>query len=79
MVYRGTIKEGVVVLDGGAELPDGTEVTVRPVKKPRRDVSKRKSAGKARGSLTKFAGKAAGLPNDASINVDHYLYGHPKR
>ncbi len=24
-------------------------------------------------------GKAEGLPQDASANVDHYLYGHPKQ
>lgn len=26
-----------------------------------------------------FAGKAEGLPPDYSINLDHYLYGVPKR
>jgi ribosomal protein L18 len=29
--------------------------------------------------LLKYAGKAAGLPSDASRNHDHYLYGTPKR
>lgn len=29
--------------------------------------------------LMRLAGKARHLPEDASINVDHYLYGLPKR
>ena len=30
MVYRGKVKNGVVVLEKGAELPDGMEVRVEP-------------------------------------------------
>jgi hypothetical protein len=29
--------------------------------------------------LLQFAGKAQGLPPDYSTNLDHYLYGLPKR
>jgi hypothetical protein len=29
--------------------------------------------------LSNVIGKAKGLPSDASINMDHYLYGMPKR
>ncbi len=30
--------------------------------------------------LSEFAGKAdGGMPSDMSINLDHYLYGTPKR
>lgn len=29
--------------------------------------------------LLEFAGKAEGLPPDYSANLDHYLYGLPKR
>ena len=29
--------------------------------------------------LLEFAGKAEGLPSDYSTNLDHYLYGVPKR
>jgi hypothetical protein len=29
--------------------------------------------------LLQFAGKAQGLPPDYSANLDHYLYGLPKR
>ena len=30
-------------------------------------------------AIRDFVGKAEGLPPDASINLDHYLYGLPKR
>jgi hypothetical protein len=29
--------------------------------------------------LMKYAGRAVGLPEDAALNHDHYLYGAPKR
>jgi len=79
MVYRGHVKRGVVVLDDTTGLAEGTEVTVRPVKNgaPRKSPP-RKPPAKLRRSLMKFAGKAQGLPADASKNLDHYLYGHPK-
>lgn len=84
MVLRGKIKNGKVVLDNRKKLPEGTEVEVRPVKRP-------KKLGKAKGTklkvqpkslaerLKNVIGKAKNLPPDASVNVDHYLYGLPKR
>jgi hypothetical protein len=30
-------------------------------------------------TLKDFAGQAEGLPPDAAVNLDHYLYGLPKR
>lgn len=30
-------------------------------------------------TLARFIGCLDGLPEDASVNVDHYLYGHPKK
>lgn len=53
--------------------------------KNRRSATKRKPANpKARQRsllerLAKVKGKAPGLPADASINHDHYLYGAPKK
>ena len=72
--YRGQVKNGVVVLIDEAALPEGTEVSVRPLRPAR---------GKRPQGLTpgmrKFAGKARGLPPDASRNLEHYLYGRPKQ
>ena len=43
----------------------------------RRDkVPSRKPIGQV---LLEFAGKAQGMPSDYSTNLDHYLYGVPKR
>jgi len=70
MTYRGTVKKGVVVPEPGVALPEGAgvriEILARPRKKPVR-------------KIMKYAGKATGLPPDAARNLDHYLYGHPKR
>ena len=77
MTFNGHIENGLVVFDGPLNLPDGTEVTVIV------------SAGKVTDGeedvptiyeqLKPFIGKIEGLPEDASTNVDHYLYGHPKK
>jgi hypothetical protein len=33
MTYRGRVEKGVVLLEDGEALPDGTEVSVRPIRK----------------------------------------------
>ncbi|NQU22381.1 MAG: hypothetical protein HQ567_13970 [Candidatus Nealsonbacteria bacterium] len=78
MTYRGYVKNGVVILEAPGELPDGTQVRVEPL-----------SAGKGDSGegdlptlyerLEPFVGKAQGLPPDMSVNLDHYLYGVPKK
>jgi hypothetical protein len=78
MTYRGHIKNGVVVLDKSLSLPEGAEVEVVLPATTR----KRKPKGKAPSlyeRLKPVIGKAKGLPPDASLNHDHYLYGLPKR
>jgi hypothetical protein len=78
MVIRGRVHNGVVVLEAPAVLSEGTEVSVQPLapngKKAK--ASKKPTVSRA---LARLAGKAKGLPSDASQNVDHYLYGHAKR
>ena len=82
MTYRGRVQKGVIVLENADSLPDGTEVTVRPI------TSKSKKGNRTKGcrqpvtvrkELLKLAGKARDLPADAARNLDHYLYGHRKR
>ena len=74
MTYRGKVKNGVVVLEAGAKIPDGIEVRVEPVAIPEEDqqpaIYKR---------LSKIAGKAKGLPRDLAGQHDHYLYGREKQ
>lgn len=74
MTYRGKVKDGVVVLEAGAELPDGVEVRVEQVSPP--VVERQESVGKR---LLRHAGKVAGMPRDGARNHEHYLYGTPKQ
>jgi hypothetical protein len=71
MTYRGKFTNGVVVLEGNARLPEGTEVRVEPVKSLPKQ---------APTDLLFHMGDLAvdtGIP-DLATNLDHYLYGHPK-
>ena len=72
MVYRGQVKNGVVILEGEQSLPEGTIVQVETVEaeKPADTLGKR---------LMKYAGAIDGLPSDLAHNHDHYLYGTPKK
>ncbi|MBI1903470.1 MAG: hypothetical protein HYS13_20395 [Planctomycetia bacterium] len=78
MIYRGQIKNGHIVLDDAAVLPEGAQVQVEVVASQ----SAPEVAGEAPTlfeRLKPVVGAAKGLPPDASENVDHYLYGHPKQ
>jgi hypothetical protein len=79
MVYRGRVKNGVVVLEGPARLEEGAEVSVRPLRRPSRSRGRSKQTPTLYERLKSVVGKAKGLPPDASLNHDHYLYGMPKR
>ncbi|HUT10034.1 MAG TPA: hypothetical protein VMY42_06025 [Thermoguttaceae bacterium] len=79
MIYRGHVRNGVVVFDDAVTLPEGIPVQVECLacepKEPVLDENGRTLGQK----LLKHAGKATGLPPDASRNHDHYLYGTPKK
>ena len=79
MTYRGRVTNGVVLLEDPMVLPEGTEVSVRPVRTKRKRAKSVKRPLTVRKGLLKLAGKAKGLPPDAARNLDHYLYGYPKR
>jgi len=77
MVYRGTVKNGIVVFDEGATPPDGARVVVQPadgVEQPPEP-----PPGSLAERLLKLAGTCTGLPPDFASQHDHYLYGTPKR
>ena len=78
MTYRGHVKNGVVVLDGSIQLPEGTEVQIEAIHNASTDVDQ-SSSPTLYERLKPFIGSAHGLPPDASRNLKHYLYGHPKR
>jgi hypothetical protein len=78
MTYQGHIEKGVVVFDESVSLPDGTKVQV--VLPPSGEAAEPKEESPTLyDRLKPFIGRAKGLPRDASVNHDHYLYGMPKK
>jgi hypothetical protein len=73
MIYHGTAKGNIVVLESGAEIPDGTPVQV--------EITEPGLSGSFTGAWDPFRmGEQAvetGIA-DLATNADHYLYGHPK-
>ncbi len=74
MTYHGRVKNGVVVLDADARIPDGTMVRVEPIEPGCVDASPERLSPLFRASER---ARGTGIP-DLAINHDHYLYGHPK-
>jgi hypothetical protein len=72
MRYTGTVKDGVVVLEGVPPMQDGTLVSVEPVGGPGNGTTVAQR-------LKRFSGSARGLPVDMAHNHDHYLHGRPKK
>jgi hypothetical protein len=78
MVYQGHVENGQIRLEDSVVLPEGAKVRVE-VLAP--------TTGRESGAgglslyerLRPVIGAAKDLPPDASVNVDHYLYGHPKK
>jgi hypothetical protein len=81
MTFRGTVKNGVVVLESDAKIPEGTAVRVEtetiPPKERQPLPEETPSEDDPLLRMLKYAAPT-GIP-DLSINADHYLYGHPKK
>lgn len=82
MTVIGTVRGGQIVLPEGVALPEGAEVAINV-----RDVSSASTSESPKAAerlthrekLLALAGTVEGLPPDLSANLDHYLYGVPKR
>ena len=72
MSFEGHVQNGVIVLDDGRQLADGTRVQVIV-----HDASPAKAT--LRDRLLKLAGTVDDLPADMARNHDHYIHGGPKR
>jgi hypothetical protein len=72
MSYKGTVKNGVVVLEPDANLPEGISVRVEPD-----HVSQDADADLDPAFKIGDLSVDCGIP-DLAVNIDHYLYGHPK-
>lgn len=79
MVYRGHVQNGVVVFDEPVSLPDGAAVFVERLTEPAGRSSNDIRQPSLLDVLRPLVGIADDLPEDGSLNVDHYLYGHPKK
>ena len=70
MIYRGHVKNGVVVIDQDGALPEGAEVRVETMEgQPPKTLAER---------FKDVIGKAEGMPADFAENHDHYIHGDPK-
>jgi len=72
MSYNGTVKNGVIVLEPGAALREGTLVRVETLPQTADPDADLDPAFKI-GELAVDCGVS-----DLAVNLDHYLYGHPK-
>lgn len=72
MTLEGTVQNGIVVLEKGCNVPNGThvQVIVPEAQGPPRT---------AKELLTQMAGCMTDLPSDLARNHDHYLHGTPKQ
>ena len=71
MSYKGTVKNGVVVLPPEASLPDGTAVEIIPEGLHPAD-------DPFLAAVQKVTKPRPHWPKDYARNLDHYLYGVPK-
>lgn len=79
MVYRGHVRNGKIELDGDVKLPEGSSVEISVPSPPCAPVGDSGEGPSLYERLKDFVGVIDDLPPDASVNVDHYLYGLPKR
>lgn len=80
----GKVVDGVVVFENGKTLPNGTIVKVEPLEESKSSESSHDvphDIQRLREMLLSFAGviNDPDLPTDLSDNLDHYLYGTPKK
>lgn len=67
MTYRGEVRGGAIVLEGGVHLPEGTPVLVQPCAQG--------TTGQVVDDLFEMGNLAVetGIP-DLATHIDHYLY-----
>jgi hypothetical protein len=70
--YKGTVKNGVVVLPPDIKLPEGTQVEVQPLELlPEGDPFLQ--------TIQKIAKPRPHWPKDFALNHGHYTRGEPKK
>lgn len=74
MTLRGHIRNGSLVFDAPPSLPEGAAVEV-----DLRTLEGEETEPTLYERYAKIVGIAEGLPEDFSVNHDHYIHGTPKR
>jgi len=71
---EGTVRNGVIVLEGGEPLPDGlkVEIMVAPAEQ-------QAGTSTLRERLLRLAGTVDDLPPDIARKHDRYIHGTPRR
>jgi len=77
VVYRGRVRNGKIELDETTRLPEGAEVDVTV--RQDQDAGDDGEVPTLYEQLADVIGTVPDLPEDLSVNHDHYLYGVPKR
>jgi hypothetical protein len=75
MVYHGTVQNGMIVFEPGVQLPEGAPVRIELINEAKTDVAADPKDDVLL-NMSQFA-VDMGIP-DLAVNIDHYLYGHPK-
>ena len=78
MVISGHVINGAIVLDEVVVLPEGASVQVT-VAADQASPVKEGEIPSLLERLKDVVGTIDDLPEDSSVNLDHYLYGTPKR
>ena len=71
MSVTGTVRNGVIVLPPGTELPEGAEVRVETVESNSQD--------SLADAIMRLAKTRPHLPRDYALNHGHYVRGEPKK
>lgn len=81
MTYRAKMQDGKVVFEGGIKPLDGVELRVEEVQAGAKESSAEGRTASMAEVLASFVGSMddPSLPEDGSLNHDHYIYGAPKR
>jgi hypothetical protein len=79
MTYRGRVTNGVVVLEPGVCLREGSDVQVEIVQEVPVLTELSQDVQNLRQGLLSFSGVIKEGPSDLARNHDHYLHGTPRR
>jgi hypothetical protein len=80
MTLHGHVENGAIIFDPPIALPEGAAVEVQVMSiAPAQEVPAIAEGSSLLERMKDFVGTFEGLPPDASVNLDHYLYGSSKR